>query len=240
MDRNIKFEPTSHEAELFFEVPSPASQHLPSWYREMDLHLEGETTTGLSPDGVASSNLTLKGCMPFLDAMTSGYMLTLPFDMEIRKNNRGMIGLRWATNVDFIGQHSQDQAPGLPVPMDGSPNILKWRPGWRIITPPGYSCLFTHPMNYVDLPFITLSGIVDTDSYKLGTEFPFRLLDQKNELTILEKGTPICQIIPFKRDNWSSSLVKFDEQEQKKNGFLLKSKIVRSYQTQFWKKKSYK
>lgn len=240
MTNKIKFQPTSTEAEILFDIPKPASEYLPSWYKEMDLHLDGEDTTSLSPTGVESSNLTLKGCMPFLDAITAGYMFVLPFDMEIRKNNCGMVGIRWATNVDFIGQHSPDQAPGLPIPFGASPNILKWRPGWRVITPPGYSCLFTHPMNHIDLPFIVLSGVVDTDTYQLGIEFPFRLLNQEKEITIIEKGTPICQVVPFKRDNWSSSSVRFDEQEQKKNAFLLKSKIIRSYQTQFWNKKSYK
>ena len=126
------------------------------------------------------------------------------------------------------------------MPFGASPSILKWSPGWRIITPPGYSCLFTHPMNHFDLPFATLSGVVDTDSYKLGTEFPFRLLNINKDVVILEKGTPICQVIPFRREDWSSSTIEFDEEANKKNGFALKSKIIRSYQLQFWKKKSYK
>jgi hypothetical protein len=239
MSLKIIFEPTSEEAELLFDMPSPASIHLPAWYRAMPVHLDDEEQTGLAPDGVASSNLTLKGCMPFLDAITSGYMFTLPFDMEIRKNDRGQVGLRWATNIDFIGQHGTDQAPGLPVPMGASPSILKWRTGWRVITPPGYSCLYTHPLNHIDLPFITLSGVVDTDSYGLGVDFPFRLLDTKKNLFILEKGTPICQVIPFKRDNWKSETKPLDLPTQRKNGFTLKSKIVRSYQMQFWNKKSF-
>lgn len=240
MAKHIIFEPTSHDSEMLFPAPSPASEHLPEWYRSMPVHIDGESQTGLSAGGVASSNLTLKGCMPFLDAITAGYMFTLPFDIELRRNHMGMVGIRWATNVDFVGQHSLDQAPGLPTPLGASPNILKWRPGWRVSTPPGYSCLFTHPMNHIDLPFVVLSGVVDTDSYGLGVEIPFKLLETTSELTIIEKGTPICQIVPFKRENWDSNNIPFDETLQKKNGFALKSKIIRSYQTQFWKKKSYK
>lgn len=240
MKRFIEFEPTNKEAEILFPKPTPALECLPEWYRSMPVHLGNEEKTGLSPDGVASSNLTLKGCMPFLDAISFGYSFTLPFDIELRRNRQGMVGIRWATNIDFVGQHGQDQAPGLPTPFGGSPNILKWRPGWRVITPPGYSCFFTHPVNHIDLPFTVISGVVDTDSYGLGVEIPFKLLDFGTDLTILEKGTPICQVIPFKRENWESKQVPFDEETQKKNGFMLKSKIVRSYQTQFWKKKSFK
>jgi hypothetical protein len=236
----IKFEPFSDEAGLLYEQPTPAIQNIPKWYRDMPVHMDGDKETGLSATGVSSSNLTLRGCSPFLDSLTAGYMFTLPFDIEFRRNQQGMIGVRWATNMDLIGQHGPDQAPGLPVPFNSSPSLLKWRPGWRVITPPGYSCLYVHPLNRHDLPFNTLSGIVDTDTYKLGVEFPFTLVNPDRDIQIIEKGTPICQVIPFKRDNWESSVVEFDEEANKKNGFILKSKIVRSYKTQFWHRKTYK
>ena len=236
----IEFEPFNHEAELLFERPQPAAQSIPEWYKKMPVHMDGEKITGLSKSGVAVSNLTLKGCSPFLDALTSGYMFVLPFDLEFRNHPGKGINVRWATNVNFIGSHGPDQAPGLPAPVGGGIDLLKWIPGWRAITPKGYSCLFTHPFNRHDLPFRTFSGVVDTDSYELGVEFPFQLLNTiKEDIFILEAGTPICQMIPFKREDWRSSQVPFDEEANKKNGFKLKSKIVRSYKNQFWSKKSY-
>jgi hypothetical protein len=237
---NLKFEPTHKDAELFFSAPKPSSQSIPMWYRNMPTRMDGDKEDGLSKYGNLSSNLTLKGCSPFLDAMSSGYIFELPFDLEFRYDKERGVNVRWSTNVDFVGGHSLDQAPGLPAPFDGGKDILKWKPGWRVITPKGYSCLFTHPLNRNDLPFRTFSGIVDTDMYGLGVEFPFQLLESvKKDIFILEKGTPICQVIPFKRDNWESSKVDFDENENKKNAFLLKSKISRSYKKQFWQKKTY-
>lgn len=237
----LQFEASSKEIELLFEPPKPASNNIPTWYKDMPTRMDGEKNDGLSKDGVAVSNLTLKGCSPFLDALTSGYIFELPFDMEFRKNDKGMMNIRWATNIDFISQHGPDQAPGLPNPSGGSLSILKWRPGWRVITPKGYSCLFTHPTNRHDLPFRTFSGVVDTDTYNLSVEFPFQLTDSliNKDIFILEKGTPICQVIPFKRENWESSVIEFNEDINKKNIFLLKSKIVRSYKQQFWQKKNY-
>ena len=237
---NILFEPADKEFNLFFDLPKPASKFIPEWYKNMPVHMDNEKTTGLSKDGVAVSNLTLKGCSPFLDALTSGYIFTLPADIEFRNYPGKGINIRWATNIDLLGSHGPDQAPGLPVPFDGNFDLLKWKPGWRVITPKGYSCLFTHPLNRHDLPFRTFSGIVDTDSYPLGVEFPFQLLQIiQDDIFIIEKGTPICQIIPFKRDSWKSKEIDFNEEENKKNGFKLKSKIVRSYKNQFWHKKSY-
>jgi hypothetical protein len=236
----IQFEPFDKESELLLEMPKPAAQHIPKWYKDMPVHMDNEKLTGLNKESVAVSNLTLKGCSPFLDAITSGYMFVLPFDLEFRRNDQGMVGMRWATNINLISGHGPDQAPGIPAPVGGNETLLKWRPGWRVITPPGYSSFFTHPTNRHDLPFRTFSGVVDTDTYELGTEFPFQLLNTiKEDIFILEQGTPICQVIPFKREDWISEAVTFDEDKNKKNGFKLKSKIVRSYKSQFWHKKSY-
>lgn len=236
----LQFEAFDKETELLFDPPRPAVQVLPEWYKSMPTRMDGEKVDGLSKDGVAVSNLTLKGCSPFLDALSTGYIFELPFDLEFRYDPKRGVNVRWATNVNFIGQHGPEQAPGLPVPFAGEGGLLKWRPGWRVITPDGYSCLFTHPLNRHELPFRTFSGVVDTDMYKLGVEFPFQLLSSvKQDVLILEKGTPICQVLPFKRDNWNSSTVEFNEEENKKNGFKLKSKIVRSYKQQFWQKKVY-
>lgn len=237
---NIVFEPTSKESEMFFQKPIPASKALPQWYKDMPTYMDGETMPGLSKTSVAVTNFTAKGCSPLLDAMSAGYMFVLPFDLEMRINENGEMGIRWSTNIDFISGHGPDQAPGLPVPFGGSPTVLKWRPGWRIITPKGWSTLFTHPVNQHGLPFRILSGIVDTDTYPLGVEFPFQMLHSiDKEIFILEKGTPLCQAIPIKREDWYSSTQKFNEEEYIKNGFTLKSKIFKSYKTNFWHKKRY-
>ena len=236
----IKFEPFNEEIGSLYECPKSAIHSIPTWYREMPVHMDGEVISGISRETNAVSNLTLKGCSPFLDALTTGYMFVLPFDIEFRKDPRGMTNVRWATNLNLIGTHAPEQAPGLPTPFNGSSTILKWSPGWRVETPPGYSCLFTHPFNRSDLPFQTMTGVVDTDTYSLGVDIPFQLINNiKNDIFILEQGTPICQVIPFKRDDWDAEQVSFDENRNKKGIFDLKSKIVRSYKTKYWQKKTY-
>lgn len=237
---NINFEPVDKDAHLAFDSPKPASQFIPQWYRDMALRTDNEKIDGINKESIKVSNLTLKGCSPFLDGLISGYIFTLPADIEFRNYPGKGMNIRWTFDRDILSSHAQEQAPGLPSAFGGDKDILKWRPGWRVITPPGYSCLFTHPFNRHDLPFRTFTGIVDTDSYPLGVEFPFQLLQAIDEdIFILEKGTPICQILPFKRDAWKGKEVQFNEEESKKNHFLLRSKIARSYKKQFWHKKSY-
>ena len=236
----VQFQPMDKEAELLFDMPKPASTALPSWYKKMPLHMDGEKVTALAQSTTDVSNVTLKGCSPFLDGLTAGYMFVLPFDIEFRKKDDGFFDIRWATEVTYVGSHGAEQTPGIPTPMGGSQSVLKWRPRWRIITPKGYSALFTHPINRHDLPFRTFSGVVETDTYSLDVDFPFQILDDKFEdISILKKGTPICQVIPFKREDWKSESIPADENQTRKSYFDLKSEIVRSYKKKFWQKKSY-
>lgn len=237
----INFQPANKESAILFEMPKPAVQKLPNWYKEMPTYMDNESAPGLSSTTNAVSNFTAKGCSPFLDAMSAGYIFELPFDIEFRKNRDGAVNIRWAAPVDLLGTHAPEQAPGLPVPFGGNETILKWKMGWRMITPDGWSTLFTHPINRHDLPFRVLSGIVDTDTYPLEVQIPFQMLNtiEKN-IFIMEKGTPICQAIPIKREDWQSGqFVEFNEDEYLKSVFELKSKIVRSYKTKFWNKKRY-
>ena len=63
----------------------------------------------------------------------------------------------------------------------------------------------------------------------------------KNDFTgIIPKGTPLAQIFPFKRDDWKHEFAEpLTQKENQKLKFKLLSKIERSYQKQFWQKKSY-
>jgi hypothetical protein len=43
--------------------------------------------------------------------------------------------------------------------------LIKFHNLWIIEAPDGYAVLFTHPFNRFDLPFTTLTGLVDCDRY---------------------------------------------------------------------------
>jgi antitoxin (DNA-binding transcriptional repressor) of toxin-antitoxin stability system len=77
-----------------------------------------------------------------------------------------------------------------------------WFPEWSVETPPGYSALYTHPLNRFELPFLTVSGIIDNDKVILPGSMPFFV--KEGFVGIIEAGTPIAQIIPFKREDWES------------------------------------
>jgi hypothetical protein len=71
---------------------------------------------------------------------------------------------------------------------------------WTIRTPPGVSCLFVPPLNRPNPVFEVVSGVVDTDKYVAHVNFPFFPL-AADGLHRLAKGTPLVQVIPFRRSD---------------------------------------
>lgn len=96
-----------------------------------------------------------------------------------------------------MGVHVPEQAEGAPVETGGR-LILKFTNFWTLETEPGWSLLFLHPLNRPDLPFRTLSGLVDTDRFGDGyANFP-AVPDPGCQGTI-PRGTRVAQAIPVKR-----------------------------------------
>ena len=233
--KEIIFKP---QYEIFDHVdvgPKPAVLKVPQWYKDFPNFINKKF---LVAEINQSSNLTVKMCPPFLDALTCGYIIQLPFDILVFKDRDDHI-FKWDTNYpNFIDCHNFKQYPNLKIPEDFDKNAYKFNTTHGIETPAGYSLLFTHPLNRIDLPFFTLSGIVDSDSYdKLAVNLPFFI--KKDFEGKIEKGTPIAQIIPIKRESWTHKIEKYNEIDIKSDLFNLKSTMLRSYKNKWWNKKHY-
>lgn len=184
--KKIKF----HSDKAQFEIlkPFPTSRSIPDWWRKMPRVNEGIET--------------VKTCVPFLDALTIGYTIPLPADIFWNKDTKEFVNTaKFEINSDHIPIQTKDVV--LPDMFDPQPH--KWVNSWYIKTPPGYSTLFIHPMNRLDLPFYSFSGVVDTDKHPLVINFPFVL--KKDFSGVIPAGTPMIQAIPFKRDSWESEVV---------------------------------
>ena len=180
--KKIKF--TSVKPDLEITHPLPASKMTPEWYRYSEQSVNGIDT--------------VKKCVPFLDSLIAGYMITLPSDIYIDNGS-----IQDISKIGIIGKHSDGQMGNLQIPNDFSNNVYKWMNSFIVDTPKGYSTMFMHPSNRIDLPFYTLSGIVDTDKFPLQINFPF--IVKSNFVGIIPAGTPIAQAIPFKRESWEMS-----------------------------------
>jgi hypothetical protein len=214
--------------------PIPAKKVLPEWYRlsEMDFVNPGDPEKKMVPG--------LKRCVPFMDAMISGYVLTTPMDIFVSRNDDGSLKLGWNSSDifnDFITERSKELGEKMPRPSGHLPNHLAFRGFWGFKTPRGWSVLVVHPLNRHDLPFTITSGIMDADKYSTSGNIPFFI---KEDFTgVIPAGTPFAQIIPIKRAKWKS--INNDQ------GILylesLQGQAVRtpgkSYKRLFWQRKEY-
>ena len=175
---------------------------IPDWYKKMP--------SKFIYKGV--DDLSLKKCVPFLDAISSGYSLVTTEDVFFKKNENGTFefsghNLPTALDGNFgITSHPIDQLSGMPIGKEYLEYAFKWMSPWLIKTPKKYSVLFFHPLNMNHLPFQSLSGFVDTDKFPLTVQFPF--LMKNNFEGKIPAGTPIIQIIPIKREKWIFKIFK--------------------------------
>ena len=67
------------------------------------------------------------------------------------------------------------------------------------------------PVLNANLPLQFSAGIVNTDSYYNRINFPFFIKDKWKGT--IKKGTPLIQVIPFKRDEWEHDVRVMTEQD---------------------------
>jgi hypothetical protein len=186
------------ELEATLPKPIPAVQGLPDWFKA----LPHKAFSAIRQTDI----MTIKKCPPFIDAMGYGFLMPLISDLKVENGefswDREVPG-GGVTNFTHspIGYHENVQVTGTPF-FDDDRFIIKFHNFWTIETPPGYSLLITHPLNRDDLPFTTITGLVDTDNYTENfVHFPARWRDADFN-GVLPKGTPIAQCIPVKREKW--------------------------------------
>ena len=181
-------------------------------------------------------NITVKHCMPFLESFTAGYMIVLPHDLYV-KNNNGVPYLSWNIS-EFHPRWREEAANPNLVPFGHHPLEYVWQTGVANTVPVGYSMLFTHPLNRHDLPFTTLSGIMDGGFVMSPTgNIPFYI--KKGFEGIIPQGTPIIQIIPFRQENWLLKISKGLVKKSIQHGDEINLVISGWYKKTFWTRKKY-
>jgi hypothetical protein len=188
------------ELEPVLPRPLPAVLGLPDWFKNLPQKAFSAT--------LQEEQLTVKKCPPFIDAMTYGFLIPLVADLLVqngvfswqREVPGGALTSYPRSPIDF---HDSNQVAGTPL-FDDDQFIIKFNNCWTIELPPGYSLLVTHPVNRQDLPFTTLTALVDADRYHDNfVHFPARWRDAHFSGT-LPKGTPVAQCLPLKRDRWTA------------------------------------
>ena len=181
---------------------------------------------------------TVKKCMPTIDLLSAGYIMTLPADVKINIDENGKHYAQWFDQIPILGVWSEYQVSNFEVLEEYNTRpVFIYSHGWNIKTPSGWSCYFTHPVGHQNLPFRTIAGMVDTDLLKTEINVPF--VFKKGWTGVLEKGTPMFQIIPFERNSWKAKYSFITETQHSYNVGVLHTKLKDSYKKYFREKRSY-
>src|SRR5580693_5986883 len=176
--------------------PVAARGALPDWLRAMPAKAASEIH--------GREIRTVKQCPPFVDAMAYGVLILLPCDITVE---RGSFSWAWDIREPQASGHPRaplsfhvpSQFPEAPFARDGQA-ALKFNSFWTIELEPGWSLFATHPVNRDDLPFRTVSGLVDADRFHDGgINFPAVWTDPDFS-GVLTKGTPVAQCFAVPRE----------------------------------------
>jgi hypothetical protein len=222
-------------------LPVKSASAIPEWYKDLAGYKHGtshsmEYLNPINDRGSDGSDVSTKLCLPFLDSMSSGYMYLLEDDIyvDIDENEKPVVSWPEKSNLVDIRQGID-----MAIPQECHPIQFGIKMNWYWETPSEYSTLITHPLNRPDLPFYVPSGIVDSDIWALPAFIPFFI--KRNFIGKIEKGTPIFQMIPIKRDVWDmeidtseESILKHTILEEKR-----RSHITAHYKKTTWQRKRY-
>jgi hypothetical protein len=235
-NKKVFFKPQNKHVYAAGISPKPAKNYLPKWYKEMPA-FHKMPNGNEAPTGIR--------CIPFLDSFTSGYIYELACDVTIKHHGKDestgedLVSYTWAGDLRPISTRKEEfGTPNLFPNFDGYYNLeIHWNSFWEPKTPNGYSTMYHHPNNRFDLPFHTMTGIIDTDNWSIPGPVPF--LIKKGFEGIITAGTPIIQTTFIKRDNWESFVDTFNEEEHFKTTYQVQRKFIGGYKKAYWSRKNY-
>ena len=215
--------------------PKPASEYIPDWYKKAKSYTDPSGKKAPTLDRTAYA--TIKRCMPLWDLMTAGYIIETPYDIYVRQTPEGPY-FQWG-EMAAIAFQNYEQFQNHPYSRDIDYAVRIVHP-WSIKTPKGWSVLVCEPQHHEPSPIICANGIVDTDKFSL----PFNMflkLRNPNFEGMIPAGTPFVQVIPFKRENWTSKLGGKKEKAKYASDFRkFNTVFFDRYKKFWWSKKEYK
>lgn len=228
----ISFIPSSKEVEMYVDKPEPAIKSLPEWYKKIQPF---DSKNPIFNDNGEIVNRNIKMCMPLFDSFNMGYTQKTWCDIYI-ENKDGELYYHYAYGPAPLEVRGESQ---IPIEEDFYSVDFVWKEPWIPKTPKGYSTLYLSPLNHFETTTFSVSAVIDTDRY-YHTPFgnnPFFI--KKGFYGVIPKGTPMYQMIPFKRDSWESEFLNFDENKTQKNFYKIMEKFWAVYKKNMWVKKDF-
>lgn len=249
MPKKIKFVPYDSYANKNIPPPVPAKTFIPKWYKDAEIAISEKTgkIANLQDKNISGG---LKSCMPFLDAMISGYFICSWEDYYVKTTESveeiypvsinpytDKYEIIRSNGPQMLRDRGGEIGHTIPRPEGYCYNHMVLGGQWGIRLPRGWSALITHPFNRFDLPFITTSGIIDSDEWWTGGNVPFFF--KKNFEGVIPSGTPFAHIIPIKRSSWISNVSLSSVNRNNYMADKARSVPLGWYRDNMWVKKKY-
>jgi hypothetical protein len=210
----------------------PAKSMIPDWYKEIPA-VNTKTLT-FTPDNYKVPSL--KNCVPFFDAISGGYIFTLWQDIFVSENPDGTKRVHWYGDPEPVSVRS-NTIGSMPPPVGYEDLNLGFRNPLMMKGPKGTSVLFTQPFGRLDSPMFVPSAIVDIDV--LCSPGVVTLFFREDFTGLIPAGTPVYQLIPFKRSSWKAVKDESLLEENNKQYVEKRRKLLQWYRSNAWFKKEY-
>jgi len=230
MSKTIEFIPSSREVELHVPPPKPAKFYIPEWYRNTEV-IKNPYELFNSQTG---PNQNVKSCMPFLDALATGYIQETWSDIYITVEN-GIMNYHSSMPIQQVHYRAGN---ATPISEEYHSIEMTWKVPWMPKVPKGYSVLMCDPLNDPTRPIRSLAGVVDSDSFYHTPMGNMPFLIKSWFQGIIPAGTPMYVIIPIKRESWRHKALEYN-QDVETRAFQMKRNFVNTYKNKFWNKKDY-
>lgn len=223
--------------------PVRASKAMPEWYKKVEKRI---------PNSELSNPSSVKGCVPVLDAVSQGYIIPLWADLHVKVTEKVInedgdkafhIWFKFPNGSDFgvyeqIGSHAWEQV-GEACDLkkfELGRVLMKFGNPWTIETPKGWSVYFKNPANNWSNDIELIEAVVDTDEYKSKVNLPYVWKGSELGEWIIPKGTPLAQVIPFKRIETEMSIKEEDEDKVNEIHYKMGTLMNDKYRNLFWHK----
>lgn len=171
--------------------PKPISQDLPEWLDKIDDDNEFNVTH----------------CAPVMDWMNSGYIIYNAWETLLQEKLfqfRKGIELETQNKRPSLRKINPSVYAGECLPVKNGPySYFRIETDFKVVTPPGYSCMVMQPFYDFNSEYKIMPGIIDTDKHDWVISAVGYTTNTKLRLL---PGEKLLQIVPFKRDEWTMEM----------------------------------
>lgn len=201
-----------------------ASEVIPAWLNEQKNY--------------ENSRHRFQNCPGMADLMRAGYIITAWDDIRIKANRAGVVVKLEKSYTHPAEPMTAAVVAGVTNPDGIGLHVSKLNAPWSVTTRKGYSAMVL-PATYHS-PFLddlhVYGGIVDYDEFHT-INFIFSPL-RECEL-LIPAGTPLLQVIPYKRETMEGVTGSSTQRDRDKHYFTFPTRVRSAYRKFFHKRKTY-